>query len=422
MDLERGLLTKLIDEDRLNSVTRSGLNDDFLRDQECKTVFAYISRHYSEYQKTPSRDALKQVFPNFDFVTYSEPLEFFIEQIKESFRKDVLQEALHKAVRLYDSDTKAAESLLKGALSDLSITSKTFKDVDLANSALQRIQDYEERQQNPGADGILSRWDKVDYLTLGWHPEEFVVLVGEKYMGKSWLMLWLAYQAMLQGERVLFVTKEMSQEALARRFDSIYASVKFDSLRRGELSDVEFNRYKNKLSELAESDHRIVLARHGVSTIEEAEQKAVECDSTIVFIDSVYLFNPDHKNTYTGEVQRRGKVSERCKSLAATLGIPVIVSTQAGRRKSKGEKLSLDSIEWSNAFSQDADTVLMIEKTEIDRELNRVKLDVLKSRDGDIGSCYIRTDFEYMTFKQDVAEVEPSTHIEIEEEETMLDG
>ena len=418
MDIPRGLLTKLIDEDRLNDVIRSGISSEFLFDEECQAVFNFVQRHYSEYKQVPSRTAVNKAFPNFAFVEYKEPLSYFIDEYKQAYKRGVLEDALLLANKSYMEEPGKVESLLKDALLKLAITQRSFKDVDVAVTATDRVKAYDEKADNPGADGILTQWPKVDYLTLGLHAEEFIVLVGEKYMGKSWMMLWLAYQAMLQGERVLVVTKEMSQDAMARRFDSIYAGVKFDSLRRGELSDVERQRFEEKLTELSKSSYHFTIARNGVDTIEEIQSKAVEVDATIIFIDSVYLFNPDGKSWGNqGEVQRRIAISQRCKNAAKTLGIPVVVSTQAGRKKSKSEGADLDRIEWSNAFSQDADTVLFLDKDEVDKELNRAWIHVLKSRDGDVGSCAIHTDFEYMKFDEDgTASATPSTTIDLDEE------
>ena len=251
MDLARGLITSLVDEDKVNEVNRSGIDSSFLQDGDCETVFGYIQRHYAEYKKVPSRDAVKQAFPNFDFTDYPEPLEYFIDAIKETYRRGVLEEALLDINRQYTSSTANAEELIRDALARLSVTQRNFKDLDLAQDPEGRYNEYLERARNPGANGILSGWERIDYCTLGWKAEELVVLVGEKYIGKSWLMLWLAYKAMEQGERVLFVTKEMSAEAMAKRFDSIYAGIKFDSLRRGELSDIEQTRYKEALEKLA---------------------------------------------------------------------------------------------------------------------------------------------------------------------------
>lgn len=425
MDLARGLITKLIDQDKLNEVNRSGIDESFLGDDECAQVLSYVRRHYAEYKKVPTRDAVRNAYPNFDFAVYNEPLEYFIDALKETYRRGVLEDALLESNRLYANDTTKAEEALRKALAALAVTQRSFKDLNLSETASDRIEAYAKRKENPGATGVLSGWEKIDYSTLGWSPEELIVLVGEKYMGKSWLMLWLAHQAMSQGERVLFVTKEMSAESMANRFDAIYASIKFDSLRRGELSDIEEQRYTDALSSFGQKrgEGSITLAKHGIHSIADIEQKAIEVDATIVFIDSVYLFNADSADRSGSETQRRMAVSQRCKLAAQTLSMPVVVSTQAGRKKSGKPVADLDNIEWSNAFAQDADCVLMITKDDIDKDLGRLKLHILKCRDGDTAVVNVKTDFEYSQFPQDVSDPEPSTDIDIEDEEgEMWDG
>ena len=141
---------------------------------ECEAVFSYIQRHYAEYKRVPSRGAVKQAFPNFDFAPYKEPLEYFIDALKESYRRGVLEEALLAANRIYSSDTKHAESELRNALQRLTITQRSFRDLNLADSAAERLEAYAEREANPGANGVLTTWEKIDYLTLGWNSEELI--------------------------------------------------------------------------------------------------------------------------------------------------------------------------------------------------------------------------------------------------------
>lgn len=423
MDIGNGLVTKIVDEGKLNEATRSGITPDLL-DNDSGAVFNYINRHFTQYKSVPSRDAVQKAFPNFEFSTYTEPLEYFIETIKDTYRRNVLDEAISEAASLYVDDTKAAEGVLRSALSTLHTTQQSFKDIDLAESALDRRDQYLARKQNPGADGILSNWSKLDYQTLGWHEEEFIVLVGEKYIGKSWAITWLAVQAMLQGENVLIATREMGQYAIARRFDAIYSQVCFDSLRRGELSNVEEERYKEKMEELHNSSHHLTIARQGIDSVQDIQTKAVETDATIVFADSVYLWDAESRQgKQENEVKRRMDVSHKCKEIATGLGIPVIVSVQAGRKKVKSKTPDLDDIEWSNAFSQDADAVFFLDKDELDRELHRAHIWLLKSRDGDLADFFINQDFTYMDFKERDDESAPRTQVfEEDEEEGIFAG
>lgn len=426
MDLQRSLITSLVDNDALNQVKRSGITEAYFEDSDCKQVFAYIERHYSEFKKVPSRGAVKESFPNFHFVELHEPIEFYIDRFKETFRVGVLEEGLIEVNSVYNKDTKVAEERLRELLKELSSTQQSFKDLDVAETAGERSDLYDERKTG-GTKGILSEWSKIDYETLGWHQGDFIVLLAPKWSGKSWLLTWLAERAMLQGERVLFVTQEMTAEEVADRFDSVYAGVSYDGVRRGELSNIEEERFKLALGRLSQTEAgrgSLTIARQGLATISDIEQKAVEVDATIVFIDSVYLFDATRASGRAGqgnEVQRRMAISQHCKRTAQELGVPVIVTTQAGRRAKKSEP-SLDNIEWSNAFSQDANVVIELTRDDLDKELNQAWLHLLKCRQGNATSTAINMDFVFMKFTEKLdAQSVPSfdTFTEAEEAESQ---
>lgn len=424
MDINSGLITAIIDQGKLKEVERQGIKSEFL-DEDSAPVFNYIQRYFQEYKGIPSRDALLQSFPQFEFTDYQEPLEYFIDEVKESHRRFVLEENLQKIANIYVNDTKKAEAALRETLSKLQLTGTSHKDVDVVASADDIVANYIKKKEGPTVNGVPSGWEAMDYQTLGYQKEDFVVLVGKKYMGKSWLLIDQAAKAMLHGEKVLFNTNEMSSEAVIRRLASIYASVPFNSLRRGELTHIEEERFKRKMEELKKSSHRFVIAREGIYTIADMEQKAIEVDATIIFADSVYLYNADSETSRnTSEPSRRAEVSRKCKNVARNLGVPFIVSVQAGRKKTQGKDgpPDLDDIEWSNSFSQDADTVFFVTKDEVDKQLGRMQNWLLKSRDGDITNFYINMDFEVMDFSQRGDKVEPSTEVEFDEEDNFYGG
>lgn len=424
MDTSSGLITCIIDEGKLREVERQGIKAGFL-DEDVAPVFSYIKRYFQQYKSLPSRDAVLNSFPQFEFTNYSEPLEYFINEIKDSYRRSVLESRLQRAANVYVKEPREAEKQLREALQDLKITGEAHSDVDVASSVDDILAQYETKKLGPTVNGVPSGWEAMDYQTLGYQKEEFAVLVGEKWMGKSWILVDQALKGVLHGEVVLFNTNEMSSEAVIRRFASIYASVPFDSLRRGELTNVEEDRFKEKMQELKESQHRFIIARDGVNTIEDIENKAIEVDATMVFADSVYLYNADSQTGRNiAEPARRAEISRRCKRVARNLGVPFIVSVQAGRKKTKGKDgpPDLDDIEWSNSFSQDADTVFFITKDETDRQMGRMQNWLLKSRDGDLASFFINMNFEHMKFDQRGDKMEPTNQIDFDEEDDFYGG
>lgn len=420
MDASRGLITKVVDDAALNTVLRSGITTEFL-DEDSAAIFNYIQRHYADYKVVPSRGAVKTAFPAFEFINTRETLEYFIDVIKESFRRNILETKLDELSQVYNTDIAAAETLLRDALSELVITQKTHRDVDVAQTATDRFEAYRLRAENPGATGILSGWSKLDYETLGFQAEQFIVLVGEKWMGKSWMMLWLAYKAAKSGERVLFVTKEMSQAEITERFDALWAGIPYKYLRRGELDAIQEDKYQKALDHLSNSNVSFTVARQGVHTIEDIEFKAVEMDATIVFGDSIYLFPPNRKDRFAGETNKRMAISQECKKIAQSLSLPFVVSVQAGRKQTKNAKPDIDDIEWSNSFSQDADVVLYLHKDELDKELRRAQMHLLKVRGGEgVMDFFIEQDFENMDFSQRNDSAEPSTNVFHEDDEGIF--
>lgn len=412
MDIGRKFLTKVVDEGQVLTAVRSGIDPNYF-DNDVAGVYGFVLRYFNAYKRAPTRDTILHTYPGFDFVDdiRLEPIEYYIDEIQKSKRREILEQTLFEASQTYTKDPALAEEQIRKGLSKLSITQKTFKDIDIAEHAEEALLRYDKKKANPGVDGIPSGWKTLDYQTLGWHGGEFAVLVGEKYMGKSWLMIWLAYKAALAGERVLFVTKEMTQQAIETRFHSVYASVCYDSLRRGELSSIEEKRYRDKIKELTRSNVHFIIARNGVNTIQDIHSKIIETDATIVFGDSIYLFPIDSTTQTGGEVNKRLLISQRCKETALTLGVPFIVSVQAGRRKTKERKPDIDDIEWSNAFSQDADTVFFIHRDELDRETNRTQVHLLKSREGDLAQFYCNADFTYMNFDEREDQMTPTTDV-----------
>jgi replicative DNA helicase len=158
-----------------------------------------------------------------------------------------------------------------------------------------------------------------------------------------------------------------------------------------------------------------------VYTIEDIEMKAVETDATIVLADSVYLFDPDNRRSYSGEPSRRLAVSQKCKEIAQNLEVPFIVSVQAGRKKTKERVPDLDSIEWSNAFSQDGDTVFFLECDDLDKELRRSHFYLLKSREGQPAEFFVHRDFQTMNFADRPDVDRPSTNVFEDDEVVEFD-
>jgi replicative DNA helicase len=92
-------------------------------------------------------------------------------------------------------------------------------------------------------------------------------------------------------------------------------------------------------------------------------------------------------------------VSQRLKSLARELNIPLVVLSQLGRQ-SEGKRPGLSDLRESGSLEQDADLILFLHREEKSNEQSQpVKLIVAKARNGETGDIDLEFDRSRMRFR-----------------------
>jgi len=83
-------------------------------------------------------------------------------------------------------------------------------------------------------------------------PTDFIGVLADEKMGKSWIMLWIAYQAMKGGKNVLFFSPEMDNTEVLTRLHLIHTNLDSKSLLQGTLSEAELAQWRDKTKILQE--------------------------------------------------------------------------------------------------------------------------------------------------------------------------
>jgi replicative DNA helicase len=356
----------------------------------------------------PERETLQKAFPNFQFYEGEEPLQFFIDKIKEQYKKKLFNTTLPKVAELLPTDIEAAEKMLQKLLSTSKNSIKTGSTLDFSSSAERMKSLYDRRAEGLGVDGYSTSWPYLDMLTCGYHGGELIIWMGRAKMGKSWLLTWQMHHIWLE-ENVpcLYITKEMGDDAIGMRFLSIDLGYSFDDIRRGQLLPDQRMKFDNRVDEIQakmNSGEYAKMAIHGFdlldgssgvsSIIPRVEQYLG--DGGCLFVDGMYLI-PDDK----GEADWKGivNVATDLKILAQTYDIPVIVTTQQSM-EDKSDVPRLENAAYGKYIVQYADLILAIGRSDIDRKANRGNVYALGQREGDIGSFTINMKFDPIDFTQ----------------------
>lgn len=256
---------------------------------------------------------------------------------------------------------------------------------------------------------IMTGFRNLDNKLQGLRGGDLVILAARPSMGKTSMALNIS-QNVSKGKNVAIFSLEMSKEQLTDRL--VCAAMGIDSwkLQKGELTDDEFARIGDALSQLSTS--HIYIDDSASMTLLEIKSKCrrlkIESGLDMVMVDYLQLIQG---NNPMNRVQEISDISRGLKSLARELNIPIIALSQLSRavesRASKEPILS--DLRESGSIEQDADIVLMIYREEYynnaemqENDMNKGKTTIFirKNRNGPVGNSDFIFDGKFMKFRE----------------------
>jgi replicative DNA helicase len=400
VDVERHLISKVIQDRNLGPVAEAGIRAEFFLEPKNRAVFQTILEHKATYGEVPSLDVITADYPTYAFLTPTDSIEYLIQQVRKRHTGALLEQGLSAAVDAYDAGSYAdAQQMLSQMLLRIATDVPTTEDVDLTEQGMERHLRYEAlRHIETGLLGIPSGFDSIDRATQGFQGGQLVTFVGPPKAGKSTLVALAARSAHVFGVTPLVVSFEMTNDETAARIDAFAAQVSHRGLLTGQLSGEEMDRVGRALRRM-DSMHPFWLSSdaHNLTTLTAVQAKIEALKPDIVFVDGVYMMQ-DEQGEAQGSPQALTNITRGFKRMAMHLGIPIIISTQALEWKiDKKRGLTSASIGYSSSFSQDSDVVLGVERTE---EASIQKVKVILSRNCPPMEAFIEWNWEKGTFQE----------------------
>jgi replicative DNA helicase len=296
--------------------------------------------------------------------------------------EDVVNEAFEADL---DSAATAQIEKAEARLYELATTGeyeggfKSFKDAVI--TAIEMAETAHRREGSLA--GVGTGFRDLDKLLGGLHPSDLLILAGRPSMGKTALATNLAYNAAHdyqqtkgeQGGVVGFFSLEMSAEQLAARILSEQSNISSDRMRKGELSNEEFNR----LFQASNTLHSIPLFIDDTPALTvsalrtRARRLKRSNDLGLIVVDYLQLIQGSLNSRSDGRVQEVSEITRGLKTLAKELNVPVIALSQLSRQVEQREnkRPQLSDLRESGSIEQDADVVLFIYREEYYLERER---------------------------------------------------
>lgn len=262
--------------------------------------------------------------------------------------------------------------------------------------------------------GVPTGFTDIDRLTTGLQPSDLIIVAGRPSMGKTSLALDIArYAAVKERIPVAIFSLEMSKEQLAMRMLCAKAQVDAQKVRRGFLSDKDWNAITRAAGTLCEAP--IFIDDTGAITVLEMRAKArllkLEHNLGLVVVDYLQLMRS--RAAAERREQEISEISRSLKAMAKELNVPVIALSQLNRKVEErpNKRPQLADLRESGAIEQDADVIMFIYRDRVynkTNEDNTAEIIVGKQRNGPTGMVKLTFAESISCFKdQTVGDIAP---------------
>lgn len=223
-------------------------------------------------------------------------------------------------------------------------------------------------KNDEGIVGVPTGLTDLDERLGGLHKSDLIIIAGRPSMGKTALATNIAFNAAKKiqdnGKKstIAFFSLEMSSEQLSTRILAEQARIKSNDIRRGKISEEQFDKFIETSKNISELplyiDETPAISIAALSNRARRIKRLFGLD--MVVIDYIQLMRAT--NTKDGRVQEISEITQGLKALAKELSVPVLALSQLSRavEQRDDKKPQLADLRESGSIEQDADVVIFV--------------------------------------------------------------
>jgi len=284
-------------------------------------------------------------------------------------------------------------------------------------------------QNEEGIVGVPTGLTDLDNRLGGMHKQDLVIIAGRPSMGKTALATNIAFHAAKNIEKkglkstVAFFSLEMSSEQLSTRILSEQSRIRSNDIRRGKVSEKEFEKFIETSKNIFELPLYIdETPAVTIATISNRSRRIKRLFGLeLIVVDYIQLMRSSGKKEYN-RVQEISEITQGLKALAKELNVPVLALSQLSRavEQRDDKKPQLADLRESGSIEQDADIVMFvfresyylqnkeptvgsIEHAEWQTKMNEIshlaEIMISKQRHGPTGNVKVEFEAMYTKFK-----------------------
>ena len=283
-------------------------------------------------------------------------------------------------------------------------------------------------QNDEGIVGVPTGLTDLDSRLGGMHKQDLIIIAGRPSMGKTALATNIAFNAARKiqesGKKTTnaFFSLEMSSEQLSTRILAEQSRIKSNDIRRGRISDEQFDKFIETSKNISELplfiDETPAISIAALSNRARRIKRLFGLD--MVVVDYIQLMRAT--KVTDGRVQEISEITQGLKAIAKELSVPVLALSQLSRavEHRDDKKPQLSDLRESGSIEQDADVVMFVYReayylerkeptpatvehaewqSKMSEISNRAEIIIGKQRHGPTGNVFLEFEAMYTKFK-----------------------
>ena len=404
---ERAVLgAALVNENTIPEiVTRLRSDDFYLPDHQ--QIFSLIQEAFTEgspvepvtlaaklFERTGHNNP-KIFFDLSDSVQTVVNVGYHLELVKEASTRRKLGALGTRVAQMADTQTEPdliIEEINDGLASATTVDqSDTVAISEVIDAVLDEVN---ARQEGTSKQGLMTGFAELDELTGGLKGGQMVIVAARPGLGKSTIATdFMRHASIANGIPTLMFSLEMSKEELTERIISAEASVYTQNLKKGSMSDSDWEQTAKAVERLDNAP--LFIADSPELTMIDIAAKArlmqAQHGIKMIVVDYLQLLTSGRKSE--SRQQEVSDFSRQLKLLAKSLNVPVIAVAQLNRGvEMRGEDAlpKASDLRESGSLEQDADIILLIHRPDSQNpdhaRAGEADLIVAKHRGGSTGT------------------------------------
>ena len=220
-----------------------------------------------------------------------------------------------------------------------------------------------------GIVGVPTGLRDLDDRLGGLHQSDLIIIAGRPGMGKTALATNIAFNAASKlqdsGRKssIAFFSLEMSSEQLSTRILAEQSRIKSNDIRRGKISDDQFDKFIETSKNISELplyiDETPAISIAALTNRARRIKRLFGLD--MIVVDYIQLMRGTFNNK-DGRVQEISEITQGLKAIAKELAVPVVALSQLSRavEQRDDKKPQLSDLRESGSIEQDADVVMFV--------------------------------------------------------------